>query len=79
MHVLVQSYDLFMDSVLPPVASTAFALTSQAVLLASAGTGASNGREIKDDNWMLQANKSSEVIGEGLIGVDRVTEVLNEE
>ena len=58
-----------MDSVLPVVASTAFAPAAQAVLLVSTGPWAVAALEIKGANWVLQANQSSEVTGEGITEV----------
>lgn len=60
-----------MDSVLPAAASRAFAPAAQAVLLASTGTWAVAAWEIKGGNWVLKANQSSEVTGEGITEVHK--------
>lgn len=61
-----------MNGVLPAVASTAFAPAAQVVLLVSTSAWAVAALEIKCGNWVLQANQSSKVTGEG------VTEVYKE-
>lgn len=55
----------------PAVASTAFAPAAQVVLLASVGTGAIAALEREGGNWVLQANQSSEVTGQGVRKVQK--------